>query len=258
MYVATILPVKYLKLDKEDNFHMSLAQFIGEDCDESREYTKFYQKQVKRGAFVLMDNGAAEGAQPTAEELVPKIKLLNPTETILPDTIYDKEVTVAKAEHAIEVYRRAGITCKLMGVPQGRTFDQWKDCCMQLLDLNVSTIGISKFITPMYVGENDVALEYVRFRAAHFVRQCTSLVDIHLLGCWDDAKEVGEIAKSAVNVRSADSAIAYIYTKANMVMNGVGKRPKAEIDFYTKEEVNDKLLEINKRRWELYSNAVLC
>lgn len=257
---ATILPSHYLYLNKNDDFHMCLAQLMCRPTRESKMYTDFHKDQIKRGAFVLMDNGAAEGEQPTAEELVPKILDVQPTETILPDTIYDKATTIEKAKHAMKVYREAGITSKLMGVPQGETFQEWTECCQELIEMGVDSIGISKFITPKYIWDfktQPVDPSIVRHAAASYVRLLNSEIDIHLLGCYYTPAEISRMATSHLNIRSTDSAIGYVYARGQKLLHPDIPRPEGEIDFLQEKHVDPLLVSVNKERWRMYCHGEL-
>lgn len=263
MLVASILPVANLERTIGKPYHMALAQFIGVDD----AYTSFFQERVREGTFVIMDNGAAEGVQPTIQELIPKIQLLQPSEIVLPDTIYNKEVTLAKGEEAIFVLSQAfdeGIIrsdAKIMAVPHGETLKEWIACMQEMLMWPIDTIGVSKFITPKY-GDK------ARFKAVQAIvdtlKNTDRTIQIHLLGCWEHPKEIGEVEfvynEFGPTVRGTDSAIPYVYANMGKKIDEVFERPEYHMDFLTKVKLTDELEELlthNIQKWEDYCNAKL-
>lgn len=265
--VATIVPTSLLSINVSDTFHMALAQNIGVPGNAaSKAYTNFFRSMVAADDFVLMDNGAAEGEQPTAEQLVPKIKLLHPTEIILPDTIYDKDITIRKGREAIKVFKNEGIfqhVKHVMAVPQGADFEQWKQCVDEMLSWGITTLGVSKFICPRYCDDY-LPSDRVRYEACCYIRERDSNVQIHLLGCWADPREIGYVAQQApLHIRSADSAIAYVYTRAGKALDPSKTiRPQGDITFLDDVHSNTpavdlKLLEDNKRRWRDLCNGTM-
>lgn len=262
MKVASILPVADLQRTINNDYFMALAQFIEVDG----EYTKFFQQRIVEGKFVILDNGAAEGCQPTIEELYPKIKILNPSELVLPDTIYNKEETLQKGEEAI--FKLANefpdSDFQLMAVPQGETFEEWVACMEEMLTWPIDTIGVSKFITPRYGPR-------ARLRATlNIVASCLergNTVKIHLLGCWDHPKEIGEIVQRFEGseyyktfLRGTDSAVPYVYTAMGETIVADSKRPEYHMDFLSTTKLTDELeglLTLNIKAWEDYCNGRL-
>lgn len=263
MLVASILPVANLERTIGNPYHMALAQFIGVDED----YTKFFQDTVKSGAFVIMDNGAAEGEQPTIEQLIPKIELLRPSEIVLPDTIYDKDVTLTKGANAIfelaQFMDETGIEFQIMAVPQGKTFEEWVECMREMLTWPIDTLGISKFVTPKYG-------DHARFKCVGEIEKAWLETghrkQIHLLGCWNHPMEIGQIdrvfnsLKQEGLVRGTDSAIPYVYATMGKKIDEIFERPEYHMDFRSRVKLTDELEELlthNIKKWEGYCNAKL-
>lgn len=247
---AAIVPVRYLHETKSRPFHMCLAQFVGVDL----VYTAFYTDLASHGKFVLLDNGAAEGCAPTIEELLPKIELIRPHEVVLPDTIYDMPSTLRKAERACKVMQDnfSLVDCSLMAVPQGETFTEWYACARELLAIKeITSIGISKFMTPRFgVNARSIAVSCIRAMEIYYN---FPIHDIHLLGCWNHPLEIGDIAEEH-NIRSCDSAFAYIMAAAGEELTENSVRPKLEVDFI-KGEANLDLLRTNIRKWGEYCGS---
>lgn len=255
--VATIVPSKLLHLTEDEMYHMSLAQLIGVD----EHYTDFYRRQKALGKFVLMDNGAAEGEQPTAEELIPKIKLLQPTEVILPDTIFNCEDTLRKAKVALAVFKaefadeEGKMPFRIMAVPQGEDFVSWMECARNLLAMEeIDSLGISKFMTSKMGPEaRYLGVQAIRSMEEEFDNKKH---DIHLLGCWATATEIGEIQQD-FDIRGCDSAIAYVYARAGLHYDPMSPRPEGEIDFINGTVKDEDLMKSNKLKWEQYCCGIL-
>jgi hypothetical protein len=234
--VATILPTPLLETRKADMYHMCLFQVV----KHNPVYAGFFKKMVEQGKFVIMDNGAAEGVNPSMEDLLQVYPLVNPSEVVLPDVVYDKYETLRRTRAAYRKFVEVGLhkTTQFMAVPQGNSFLAWCDCLNEMLQQeHITTIGVSKFVTPRFQPEMgsdaNVRLECVDM----ILQQAKKLnreVQIHLLGCWDDPKEVGQIAEAfGKEVRGTDSAIAYVFTRAGLEYKPGMKRPdNNEIDFH--------------------------
>lgn len=254
--VASIVPKRYLHLTENNYYHMALAQFIGVD----KEYTQFFQSCIRADRFVLMDNGAAEGHQPTIFELIPKAHLLRPTEMVLPDTLLNMTDTLLKGHEALEVVAGSfdsGYKPRLMAVPQGATIKEWVACARVMLNWPISALGISKFLT---ITQGDTARNEALTRLWYSCNpdehQRLVTLDIHLLGCHKHPKEVfmTKLNNPQYTFRGTDSAIAFIYTQAKQEIKLFDERPEGEIDFL--EGVTElELLKLNIKRWEDYSNG---
>ena len=91
--VAHIVPVSHLSDTTDNQYHMCLAHLV----KESDEYTAHFAKMAADGKFVLMDNGAAEGAQLRFGELFGMYEKIKPTEIVLPDTLFNPASTIQKS-----------------------------------------------------------------------------------------------------------------------------------------------------------------
>lgn len=254
MRCATIVPTKYLHLTTEFGYHMALAHLIGVD----QPYTDHFIQLGQKGKFIIMDNGAAEDAQCSLDELIQKARLINASEIVLPDTIYDAAETLEKSREALIRLLDLCVPFRFMAVPQGRTFEEWLDCAREMMTWKVSTLGISKFVTP----------KYLRFKGktrracleALMTLQCRK--DIHFLGCWDDPNEVSELStyetlNGGHTIRGADSAIAYAFARDGKLLTTKESRPMREIDFGG-SDAEEHLLKLNILRWRDYCAGKLC
>ena len=256
MQIATILPTPHLDEIANDTYHMCLYQ----EMISNPEYAKFYQDRIAEGKFVIMDNGAAEGVNPTIEELIPVWEQYKPREVVLPDVVGNYDETLAKFEQSYSLMAEKGLLGKyhIMAVPQGETFTAWIDCMKEMVRRRyVTTIGVSKFTTKLYqkvLGkETNVRLECVDHILAETENSSRPPIEIHLLGCHNHPTEIGQIANIFPSVRGTDSAIAYVYTRKNRELTRDRRRPdNKHIDFKKGTVDNIQLLRDNIDRWKTF------
>jgi len=215
--ISHIVSSNLLDIIDGREFYMCLANIASKD----ENYCNFYKKQVEKGAFVLLDNGAAEADQMTLDVMWSVIEKINPSEVILNDCLLDGEETIKKSNEALKFYEEKGYKGQYMFVPQGKDIYEWIVCYNMMNKSKISTIGVSKFVTS---GWNDSDARY----------KCCAYINgkypIHLLGCHENINEIKKISDLCNNIRSNDTAIAYIYSQANKNVFD-GDRPEGEINF---------------------------
>ena len=222
--IAQIVPVPHLEQIEKNHYHMCLAHLV-----DNKEYAKFYRRMSENGKFVLMDNGAAEGAQLPVGELLEMYETINPTEIVLPDTLNDCVDTLRKTLAFVHEYKE--LPYRFMGVPQGKDFDEWCACVeVMLREPRINTIGVSKFLN-IATGCEDI-----RFHACAYIERVAEALDrrdieIHLLGCDEGPGLVHGIQDLFPRVRGCDSAFAFIAAQANVEITEETERPEGEIDF---------------------------
>ena len=244
MNAITILPTNYLKLIKQHKSHMSLMQ-----CMRAYpEYRKFYQKLIADPEkFVIMDNGAAEGEQPTTEEWIECALEYQPDEVILPDTLFNMEDTLRRGEAALAALGKW--EHNLMAVPQGNNIQEWSQCAIRMIDnWPITTIGVTKFMTSKFKAT--ARLEGVLMIERH-LKQTGKRLHIHLLGCHLNVGELAIIEQTFPGlVRSVDSAFPFIFTKMGAVVSpSVNRDPKVHINFQYDRCHNKQLLLKNIEFW---------
>jgi len=247
--ISHIVSSDLLDLIDGRDFYMCLANIASKD----ENYCNFYKKKVEDGAFVLLDNGAAEADQMTLEVMWSVIEKINPSEVILNDCLMDCEETVRRSIEAINFYKSRGYKGQYLFVPQGQNLREWimcyelmKDYCVErLMDSKcISTIGVSKFVTK---GWKDSEARY----------SCCSYLSyekpqVHLLGCHENINEVAKISKQFDFIRSNDTAISYIYALSNKKITD-GDRPSGEINFI-KSDLDEQQIEILKENMQTFDN----
>lgn len=241
--ISHIVSSDLLDLIDGRDFYMCLANIASKD----EHYCNFYKQQVEKGAFVLLDNGAAESDQMTLDIMWSVIEKINPTEVILNDCLMDCDETIRRSTEALNFYKSKGFKGQFMFVPQGKDFIDWVTCYNLMDKTDISTIGVSKFVTS---GWNE---SKARFRCCSYL-DATDKPSVHLLGCHENINEVAEIANNFTFIRSNDTAIAYIYAQANQLIND-GDRPKGEINFI-KSDLNDKQVELLKQNIKTFDNLL--
>lgn len=227
--VAHIVPVQQLADTEDMQYHMCLAHLVGNE-----EYRKHFAKMAANGRFVLMDNGAAEGSQLQPERLLEMYEQINPTEIVLPDTLYEPGSTIQKSRNFLALLDKRGLGAKyrVMAVPQGRTLDEWAACARVFVkDTRVDSIGVSKFLN---IGTRD---RYARVKACNVLEQLIKeynrdTLEVHLLGCDEGPLIVKTIHEAHSFVRGCDSAFAYLQAQAKVMMSLENdSRPAGTIDF---------------------------
>lgn len=232
MEISHIVPTDLLYLIEGRRFYMCLANI----AFKNNTYLDFYKKQVERGAFVLLDNGAAENDQMTLDQMWEVISKLNPNEVVLSDCLYNGKQTIKNSKKAIAFYRKKGYRGQFMFVPQGKCFREWSKCLVNMDMSDVSTIGISKFVTSRWDDEmaRQKCCDFIQNNMIYF----NSNIQVHLLGCNTCIKEPKIIEKifeyEELPIRSNDTAIAYIYSLNHQDVLS-GDRPKGEINFINHE-----------------------
>lgn len=252
MQVATIVPQQFLPLTDNETFFMALAHLI----EEGNSYTEFFRNRAKQGAYVLMDNGAAEHSQlKSFEQVLAKADLIGATEVVLMDSLMHKEETLKRTQGCLNYLRESGRMddFKWMAVPQGKDLSWWKYCLINMLDMdkdrNINSIGISKFLTLNLTSDARVVALNIALKLLEEYDRTD--IDIHLLGCAYDPSEVSYIEQLwPGRVRSVDSAIAYVYAQKGLELSTGIARPEFEIEFLADHEIDIQLLVENIKRWK--------
>jgi len=146
-------PTPHLDLQKKySQYYLALAHLIGVD----KEYTKFFEKEGKNGAYITLDNGAYEKGTPAPPgELIEKARLIHAKEIVTPDYFTQGEATEEATKVFLSKFRggtRPGTHCskkefKLLAPAQGKTFEEWMHCFLTFYqDPWIDYIGLSFLI----------------------------------------------------------------------------------------------------------------
>lgn len=256
--IATIVPTAYLGFTDKDEYFMCLAHLIG-GGDQFNPYSTFFlQKAAAKNTFVIMDNGAAEGAQPEWNVVYRRARLIQPQEIILPDTIYDQHKTCVDSRLALIQcmnHTKDHPSLRYMAVPQGNNLKELVACAREMVKWPIHTLGISKFITPK--GGYWARMQFLEaLRDDDEIWRYLQQLDIHLLGCWTHPMEIygtvkalAEHKERPIYIRSTDSAIAFNWTKRGAdLMADDSDRPDQHTDFDAKD-IDIALLGHNIYTW---------
>ena len=205
------------------NRHMALAHLVLGD----EEYARFYRDTTK---FVIMDNSAfefeQEGRGVPQDEVYKAAKLIDADEVAAIDILFNGPDTVDSVKDFLRFMKRKDEiyfdTTQFMGIPQGRTEDEWLDCYEKLVTMNhISTIGLSKLSVPesFHGNHSDSAnctkgrIKCIEFLVEHNKTPDKFGKDTHLLG--SDNAGVNEIAYYYSMgydwIRSNDTSMPFVY-----------------------------------------------
>ncbi|KKM60475.1 hypothetical protein LCGC14_1541440 [marine sediment metagenome] len=223
MKLAFISNLSFLELCSLGDIEMCLAPLVWEGGGPGAGYGRYYKQAAAAGRFVILDNGAAEGALMSPSDLLDLVDEMRPAEVVAPDIIYDGPATITAVLEFLQVMgvRRQGKRSQagVMAVPQGSTRQEYMHCAAALETFpKVTTLGLSKRSTARCFGNDDTPLVIARTRAVDALSRLTAK-PLHLLGGdWSLPWEVARYASaspyaSAPAVRSNDSSFVYWYSR---------------------------------------------
>lgn len=208
MKFATVLPPHLLESlgGVVGDYHLVLAQYALED----KSYAEFYTQCCVEGHYIIMDNGVAEGARLSGDDLEKAFLRLMPHEIVAPDRLNDSESTWWLSKEFCDqtwVQRARARGVKLMVVPQGRSWHEWCSSYAQLLVHEPDSVGISKFDAHYMPFSGTKG----RLAAVHHILTASTEYyqpAIHLLGLFANPIELALISTLVgQSVRGADSVL---------------------------------------------------
>ncbi len=156
------------------------------------EYREFILQRKAEGAFITLDNSAAERALVTEDVLIQICHELKPNEVIAPDVLFDKDATIKNAMSFAERLVGEGLedTVEMFFCPQGKTKQDWLECYLWgLTQKYIHTIGFSKIAIPQAWLDNwkdDQGIKEARHMAYDYLKERNLLLKpIHCLGQGD-------------------------------------------------------------------------
>lgn len=209
-------------------YHLLIAPIVLESSESTWAYADFFWNRHHGELTVIMDNGVIELGYPLpVEDLAKAAKIVNATVVVLPDTIDDAKHTVKQARHAMDLYRKLDKKTALMGVVQGRSFDECLECAEQLVDTGVDWLAVPRGLTKNL----DTRVPLVRAVADQHD------LPIHILGFSDNLEDDIRAAACDPRVQGIDAATP-MWTNQWLPLHppenepaalGLGKRP---VDFW--------------------------
>jgi hypothetical protein len=198
--VALICPPHLLeKYGTTTKYHLSLPHLF-----RNQKYLNFYQTRSDKGDFIILDNGAAEGALYGHKHLFTMAEQIGASEVVIPDTLGDANETLAQAQYFA---RFARPEYEYMFVLQGKTMEEVLFCLRALDNGNmfsyVTAIGIPRHLTS--IDKN------FRINLAEFLVEeaFNTRYNFHFLGASTWAREIvmlGEIAQKHEGFRGLDTS----------------------------------------------------
>lgn len=235
MQLGIIGPVSALRKLKIGTMHLILTSQVL----SNKEYVNFYKERLREGDYVILDNDAHEQKAASSLTLLDEaIKIIRPSEVVLPDVIRNRAETVERTIEGIKHFRVDNrdryADIKLMAVAQGNTVEEWEQCKNQLwaldsiVDYPFDVIGIPR----VYADDFNTWVTAVR-------RVCDKMppIEIHLLGSPFNIDSAAEIERHfPTRVRSTDTAkpihyaLDHTYFEQTMRINAHDKRPIGWLD----------------------------
>ena len=241
--ICIISPASHLeKYSSLGDCEMALTHLVLSDAGfhhseyVTQNYVKYFKTKSQEGKFIILDNSAyeignleksnASGSGLGPELVLRAAEILEPSIVICQDVLCDKDATLEATKYFINQVKKKGLFAKfqLMGVPQGRTKDEWLSCYEEMLKIpEINQIGFSKISVPVSFLQDQKSPGCVT--AARLL--CTGAVDelfkvkkpAHLLG--GDNKLAHELSQQARYkwIRSNDSSAAVQYGIFNQVFD---------------------------------------
>jgi len=203
------------------NYHLALAQYLATDPD----YLQMYQRIRNQcnGAFIIVDNGAAEGELQSLDDIVKSAALVDADEIVLPDMLRDSKQTIELVTSSVVL--NSIPARKRFIVPQGRDLIEWMSCLGHLTaKVKFSTIGVPKHLGSMPGGRHE-CLRMIEAAGFHLD------YNVHLLGLYDlPSKELKDIVADFPWVRGVDSGLPVALAQHGLSLVAASQR--CSLDWY--------------------------
>lgn len=248
-HITPLHDTKYVSDVTTHGYQMCLANQVAKDG----QYTEMYATLSKEGAYVLMDNGAAEGEQLGLDELWDAYGKVQPTEIVLRDVLFNGTATLAKHYEQLAYLEakeaEGGPLFKLMAVPQGKDFEEWAACADEILrTMPVNTIGVSKFVTEWDGGDVMARAKCLKQLHLLMVKHSRPDLEVHLLGCMEPPATIKAYQKAFPFVRGIDSVVAYNCAAA--LADPEDGRPKRTVDLDGGGQAGPEAIANKQQDWE--------
>lgn len=251
-HITPLADVEHIRDINNHGYQMCLANQVAKG---NVEYTEAYVELARQGAYVLMDNGAAEGEQLGLDGLWAAYHEIQPTEIILRDVLFDGKQTIAKHYEQVDY-----ITAKLqageelpfkyiMAVPQGHDFEEWSACAEEIIrTMPVNTIGVSKFVTEWNGGTPLARSQCLKQLQLLMVQYGRPDLEVHLLGCTEPPDIIAGYQGAFPSVRGIDSVVAYNCAAA--LADPADGRPKRSVDLNGGAQAGPEAIANKQECWE--------
>lgn len=236
MRAALIPPKGYFNTARRSDIHLVLAQIQDHSYED-------VNASLPKDDYIIVDNGAAEGAMVSDLTLVRQARYYRADEVVIPDVLRDASATVERCKHFMERYAPRIPDANLMGVVQSTGTVAEVIQCLKAFEKfdRITTVGI-----PRHMMQSDI---WKRQRVCDWIRQdgLQDRFQVHLLGT--NPKFVDEpfyIARVNGWVRSVDSSLPYNYTIAKKALEPTSQLIVRPEGYFTRDwQLNDELLNSN-------------
>ena len=204
-----IPPNKHLSLMHDGDRYFALCHHYIQDS-EYRNYFLNIRNNTP-GAFITLDNSAAEHSLVTEDILIDVVKELKPNEVIAPDVLFDTEQTLKNFYGFKKKMFDLGLLdhTKIFACPQGKNKQEWLTCYYRMvMDSAVSTMGLSKIAVPKCWNDatGDTLIAKSRNECIALLQQKGWLFKpVHLLGMGEHDEFDFYLNNRIPNIRSSDS-----------------------------------------------------
>jgi len=245
MEFAFITPVPLLyKYATASKYHLLL-----EHLTIDRQYVHFYVERKEKGDFIILDNSIIEaGNASSLEALDSAAQKVTPNEIALGEKWHDAIGTLQEIEKGIRFAEAHNWDCRLMAVPQGKVLGEWLWCFERILDLEIDTIGIPKFLEDFHEEGRLGVLKLLAFEYEEKIRD--SRKQLHLLGLGGNPLELAYVSQLNLPVRGADSSMPVWFGLLGIPFHSelglpYGRRIFPPIDFYSNNCIHDEVVKHN-------------
>ena len=237
MRAALIPPKGYEAWALESTIHLvlPLAPLL-----KSTSYLHTYATARKRGDYIILDNGCAEGELVDGATLINFARYIRANEIVAPDVMSDAGETLEATVSFLRDYPEAS-DYNIMAVLQGSTPEDREFLLEQFVKHDaITAIGIPK----VHVTEEGSEVRKDIARMIHKVSK--DRFQIHLLGLSKAyPTEMRDVNFRAGSIRSMDSAQPFKVTELNHLLVSDPDATRRPTYFTHKKEVNAATLRMN-------------
>lgn len=208
MKLALIPPIEQLYMvNSTRTYHLMLAHLVVNYPD----YKKFYT-YVNDDEFLILDNGAAEGATVSWDELVELAEGFAPDEVVFPDVMGEMSATLNLFVDCWNKWQALEVSWDPMVVVQGQTNKECQDFIHQIADISGGyvTLGIPRHLLKR-TGD-----KFIRANLASWAKSQGYDGAIHALGAssfWPE--EIGYLQTTGF-FRGMDTSMPFVYAMNNL------------------------------------------
>lgn len=156
------------------------------------QYRKFFEN--KKDRYLILDNSAFECGEPQVDEMEKWVEKLEVDEVVAPDVLYDAKETYLRSKPFLERFKRAYPHIKVMGVIQGKSMKETRECIRRFLDLDFDVLAVPKWGAKKFARVPIFAESLSRYRVLmellEYMDKYKRHMPIHILGVNDPEIEI--------------------------------------------------------------------